>query len=352
MGKFLVTVVCPALVALLFAAVPHAQADDGTVKVFLMAGQSNMQGHGEVEVGNGGVLGAVGSLRYQVNNDPANYGHLGDGAGTWYARPDVWVWNRQGSVLQPTNDWTTTGDLTAGFGAYSDTIGPELGFGTVIGNHFDEQVVLVKTAWGGASLAVDFISPTAAARHGRSVGEYYNRMLTGYQEALTAIAGQFPGKTVELTGFAWHQGWNDRVNQAYNDEYEANLVDFINDVRGDLNAPDLPFVIATTGMHGWSETHPRALSLMEAQLAMADTAKYPEFQGNVDVVETRGFYLDPTVSPADQGYHWNRNAKTMYEIGDGMGDAMVDILPIPEPASLMTSMLGLTMIAARRRQAD
>jgi hypothetical protein len=49
---------------------------------------------------------------------------------------------------------------------------------------------------------------------------------------------------------------NDRVDQAYNDEYEANMKNFIDDVRSELGQTELPFVIATTGMSGWAETHP------------------------------------------------------------------------------------------------
>lgn len=324
-----------------------AQAAD-TIKVFLMAGQSNMQGHGRGESGNGNVVGAVGSLRYQVNNDPANYAHLGDGAGTWNSRSDVWVWARQGGTPQPNSDTIKIGNLTMGFGADNTKFGPELGFGNAVGDAFDEQVVLVKTAWGGASLAVDFRPPSAVAKRGGTVGEYYNRMLSAYQQALVDIAKQFPGQTIELTGFAWHQGWNDRVNQGFNDEYEQNMADFINDVRSELGKPDLPFVIATTGMSGWSETHPRALSLMNAQLNIGDPLKHPEFAGTVTTVETRGFYRDAAVSPANQAFHWNQNGETYYLIGDSMGDAMVQL--VPEPTSL-TLLSSAALLIRRRRRA-
>lgn len=134
---------------------------------------------------------------------------------------------------------------------------------------------------------------------------------------------QFADRTFELTGFAWHQGWNDRVNQALNDEYEQNLANFIRDIRGDLDAPQLPFVIAETGMSGRDETHPRALSLMAAQAAVAE---YEEFQGNVAFVGTRDFYRPAEESPSGQAYHWNSNAETYYLIGDGMGHAMLRLL--------------------------
>ncbi len=78
-------------------------------------------------------------------------------------------------------------------------------------------------------------------------------------------------------------------------------------------------MIAETGMSGPEEKHPRALSLMKAQAAVAE---YEEFQGNVAFVGTRTFWRAKEVSPSGQGYHWNSNAETYYLIGEAMGKAM------------------------------
>ena len=53
--------------------------------------------------------------------------------------------------------------------------------------------------------------------------------------------------------------------------------------------------------------------------------------GNVFTVETRDFWRDANDSPADQSYHWNRNAETYFLIGNGMGEAMVEILSNAAP---------------------
>ena len=127
----------------------------------------------------------------------------------------------------------------------------------------------------------------------------------------------------EVVGFGWHQGWNDRIDQAFNDAYEENMACFVRDVRSALRVPDLPFVIAETGMSGLEETHPRALSLMRAQAAVAERE---EFRGNVSFVSTRAMFRPAEQSPSDQAYHWNENAETYYLIGEGMGRAMVELL--------------------------
>ena len=303
-----------AVITLLASATGILAQQPGTspVKIFVLAGQSNMQGHGEISPAS-----TKGTLRYTVENDPnGNYQFFVDDGGNWVVWDDVWMhYERSATQL-------LTGTLNPGYGASNTTIGPELGFGYVMGDYFDNQVLLVKAAWGGKSLAVDFRPPSS----GGNVGFYYNEILRLVDDAVTNLKTYFPGYDMqgyEIVGFGWHQGWNDRVNQTYNDEYEFNMANFIRDIRDDLGVENLPFVIATTGISGWQESHPRALSLMEAQLAVA---QYPEFQGNVFTVETRPFWRPANESPSDQGYHWNRNAETYLKIGLAMGQAMKDII--------------------------
>jgi hypothetical protein len=285
-----------------------ANAGKSPLKVFILAGQSNMQGHGFTQIDPGKNEGK-GSLEYMVKN-PATaerYAHLIDGKGRWVVRDDVWIWYLG-----------RTGGLTVGYGGRDDRIGPELQFGNVMGDHLDNQVLLIKTAWGGKSLGKDFRPPSS----GGQVGPYYTEMLKHIKDVLADIKKHFPGydgRGYELAGFGWHQGWNDRVNQSFNDEYEKNLANFIRDVRKDIGVKDMPFVIAETGMSGHQELHPRALSLMSAQAAVAG---YDEFKNNVVFVGTRDFFRPKEVSPTGQAYHWNTNAETYFLIGNGMGEAM------------------------------
>jgi alpha-galactosidase len=183
-------------------------------------------------------------------------------------------------------------------------------------------------AWGGKSLARDFRPPSS----GGEVGPYYREIVQRTRDVLGDLKKQFPelaGRGHELAGFGWHQGWNDRVNQAFNDEYEKNLANFIRDIRKDLGVKDLPFVIAETGMSGPQEKHPRALSLMKAQAAVA---AYPEFRGNVAFVGTKAFWREQAVSPTGQAYHWNTNAETYYLIGEAMGKAMTKLAAVDRPS--------------------
>jgi alpha-galactosidase len=301
-----------ALVASLATIEVAAMAADPPVKVFILAGQSNMVGAGEVTADRNRNEGR-GSLEWLVEDSPnkARYANLRDEQGEWLERDDVKIWFLG-----------RTGGLRPGFGGNENEIGPELGFGTVVGDASDEPVVLVKIAWGGKAIGKEFRPPSS----GGEVGAEYRQLVDLSKETignLGAIFPDFAGREVQLVGLGWHQGWNDRIDPAFNEAYEENLSNLIRDLRRELDAPNLPFVIAETGMTGPGEKHPRALSLMAAQKAVAER---PEFRGTVAFVPTRSFWRDETDSPSDQGYHWNSNAETYYLIGEAMGRAMLELV--------------------------
>ena len=108
--------------------------------------------------------------------------------------------------------------------------------------------------------------------------------------------------------------------------YEQNLVHLIKTLRKDFNAPRAPFAIATIGFGGW-EMEGNALTVANAQLAVSgEKGKYSEFKGNVRTIETRGFWRDESVSPRNQGFHYNQNAETYMLVGEALGDAMLELI--------------------------
>jgi len=296
-------------------AAPHAlakQPGKGPVKVFILAGQSNMEGFGTVE---GDKKGTLRSLL----NDPNTadrYKHLVDGSGRWVRRDDVWIW------CLPQKEKERKGNLTVGYGAKPAYIGPEFGFGLVVGEHLDNQVLLIKTAWGGRSLAKDFRPPSS----GGQVGDAYAAMVRHVKEVLKDLKAHFPdydGTGYEIAGFGWHQGWNDGCGARDTKAYETNLAHFIRDVRKEFGVKHMPFVIANSGFAGWEQKVDRRLAIMKAQAAVAT---YDEFKGNVVCVETRDFFRP---YPSRHNYHWNFNGETQYRIGDAMGKAMVQLIAKP-----------------------
>lgn len=71
--------------------------------------------------------------------------------------------------------------------------------------------------------------------------------------------------------------------------YSELLDDFIRDVRNDLDAPNMPFVIGVMGVGGAQANEGN----LEFREAMAAPAALPEFEGNVVAVPTSPFWDEP-----------------------------------------------------------
>jgi alpha-galactosidase len=188
-------------------------------------------------------------------------------------------------------------------------------------------MVLIKTAWGGKSIHTDFRPPSAGpfpfaveqlkkfAEQGKDVekikaekaeatGHYYRLMVEHVRKVLGDLKRVYPdynaAEGYELSGFVWFQGWNDMVagdvylkrgEPGSYDAYSEVLTHFIMDVRKDLAAPELPFVIGVMGAGGPIDKYPpekmRYAGIHgEFRKAMAAPASRPEFQGNVAAVWT------------------------------------------------------------------
>ena len=278
------------------------------VKVFILAGQSNMQGKGSV---------AVMNLQAQGSKTKDFFKHLRKD-GKWIVRKDVFI-----KYLE------RHGPLTVGYGSPGST-GTELEFGMMMGDHFEEPVILIKAAWGGHSLFKLFRSPSAGypasiqqeLEDARSkveasnkknkksdplptmddikmgYGSSYRNMMAEVKETFDNYRTMFPelkNCTPELAGFFWFQGYNDMFGDLKNpsspsNEYASNMKHFIKDVRKDLGVPKLPFVIAAIGNNGSTVAQGGMLAVQSTQMAMNDV---PEFKGNV-----KAFRVDVLVDKA------------------------------------------------------
>ena len=300
------------------------QAGRSPVKVFVLAGQSNMEGAAVVDLSGADYNHGRGTLA-ALMRDPATaplVAHLKAPDDTWAVRDDVWIrYQREEAPL-------LAGPLSIGYSVYGGAhhFGPELQFGHAVGEALDNQVLIVKTAWGGKSLNVDFRPPSS----GRPIGPYYTRMISQIHDAMANLGTEFPafkGGGCELAGFVWWHGWNDFCDTHAVPAYEENLVHFIRDVRRDLAAPALPFVIAEfTGP--WPKDAPdlpqAAIDIREAQRAAAER---PEFQGTVCFVETQDFVRRGADSPhPEHGHHEFGNAETYVLVGDAAAKGMLHLL--------------------------
>ncbi len=334
------------------AATARAAEDQKTVKVFILAGQSNMEGKAKNTL-----------LDHQAEAPKTKdlFAHLRKD-GQWIVRDDAFI-----KYLD------RSGGLTIGYGS-PDRTGVELEFGTVMGDHFDEPVVLIKAAWGGHSLFKLFRSPSAGLPSEEKLqeelqqrqqrvkanneknkrndplptmddvtavyGSSYRNMISEVKETFDNYETMFPalkGKKLEVAGFVWFQGWNDMYGGAQ-DEYASNMTHFIKDVRKDLDAPKMPFVIGLMGQNGSKPAKGAMLTIQQAQLAMQNV---PEFKGNVKAVRTdvlidkaaeklypkwRENFEEWERTGSDFGYHYMGSAIWFNRIGHAMGEAMLELI--------------------------
>lgn len=299
-----------------------AVADDAAkpFRVFILAGQSNMEGQAVADLSGKDYNGGRGTL-LALLNDPdkaPTVRHLRAADGSWTVRDDVWCrYKRERGPL-------LSGPLTVGFSVYGDShhFGPELQFGHVLGDRLDDPVLLIKTAWGGKSLYKNFRPPSS----GGETGPYYTKMISDVREALANLKTDFPGHgaNYELSGFVWYQGWNDGVDpQNAVPEYEANLVHLIKDVRSEFEAPNLPVVVGElTGP--WIDAPGAWNDLRKAQEAAVSR---PEFADNAIFVRTRDFVRRAEDSPnPTHGHHEFGNAETYFLVGEALGRGMNSLL--------------------------
>ncbi|MEM6472202.1 MAG: sialate O-acetylesterase [Planctomycetota bacterium] len=321
-----------------------------TVKVYILAGQSNMEGKAKNSLWN-----------YQATDEKTSdfFAHLRDG-NQWIARDDVFI-----KYLD------RHGPLTLGYGT-RDRSGSEFEFGYVMGEHHDEPVLLIKAAWGGHSLYKLFRSPSnppteeilqadleqqikkvrrnnekrnrndplPTMEQVRSeYGKSYRNMFAEIDHAREELASLFPslkGKQLEFAGLFWFQGWNDQYNGA-EVEYASNMQWFIKDVRKDLATPELPVVIAMMGQNMSNEAKGPMKAIQDAQKSMEEIE---DFRGNVKAVRT-DLLVDQAAESlypgwkenleqwertgSDRPYHYLGSAIWFTRIGRECGRAMIEL---------------------------
>ncbi len=131
-------------------------------------------------------------------------------------------------------------------------------------------------------------------------GQEYLELIDGVKQTLKDFdryCPDFSGRTPELAGLVWFQGIADAQSDAFSAAYEKNLTGLIHDLRRELNQPGLPVVVAALGQYG-DKMAPNSRKVHDAQMAVSDPAKHPEFKGNVASIDTIPFFF-PRKNPRE-----------------------------------------------------
>jgi autotransporter-associated beta strand protein len=344
------------------------------VKIYIMSGQSNMVGLGTVS---GTGDGTLETMTLSQNKFP----NLVTSSGSWTARQDVYY----RGVISATADKP----LGPGCGANSGQLGPELGFGHVMGWFHDEGVLLLKSSIGNRALGWDIL-PAGSGRYEFggftycgsgdaaekwavgspaptwTTGSWYagyewDRFFRDENEWIHPHAAEvnvvdildnwntqyygatgkhFAGRDFQIAGFVWWQGERDAGDAGHSSRYEQNLVYLINSLRSYYSnryegkvVANAPFVMATLGETSDTAGASNSKTVFDAMMTVG-SGNYP----NLPRVKT--VYSYPLSEGGSGNSHYNNRAGTYMLVGDAMGRAMIDQQSATPPGNTYASWIA------------
>ncbi len=260
----------PALLLVIFIIVNSSCQNSETrpVKIFLLGGQSNMEGCGKRE------------------NKPDDYSIHPDNIVTWDSKKNRWFTLEKDS-----------------FALGRDTLfGPEIGFSHQLAKAYSEYTIaIVKTAGGGTTLW----------KHWSPEGFMYKRFISNMENALQQLNDS--GAVYEICGMLWMQGESDAEIIEKAKEYDLNLPILINNVRKFTGKEELPFVLGRISSSLLKETPWNFDHTMIVQKAQENVAAQDE---NVFIINT------DHLTTWDDNTHFD--ATSQIWLGKKMGEIMIN----------------------------
>jgi hypothetical protein len=259
-----------------------ADAQAAHYQVFLLGGQSNMDGRAATS---------------GLPTSPVNL-----------QQPQTDVLFYEGGSLR---------DLQPGSG---QDFGPEITFGRTIADALPgESFALIKHGSSGTSLAGDW-DPTS----GGTYTAFRNTVTNGL--AVLADAGH----TTEIVGMLWTQGERDAKTGRTTAQYQADLDEFIADVRTRYGA-GLPFFLSR-------------LSALQTDMTPTQLGEIRTAQDNVAALDASAYLID-TDGMGIKTDNLHFDASGQMALGEAFGEAYLNT--VPEPASL--ALLGLLAVSLSNR---
>jgi len=204
-----------------------AMAAEKPLRVYLLAGQSNMDGRGD-----GSKLSAGETKRLVELGDRARFIYNGQEAGPL-------------SVTVPAAHIAKKFSLET-------TFGPELFFGLSLAEaHPDERFLFIKRSRGGTSLYGCW-NPDWSAEKAKVTDELeYPKLYQEFERDIDRALKGLDGVDYEFSGMLWVQGEADSGVKKYGpkpaETYGENLTKLVSSIREHTITPDLPFVLLEVG---------------------------------------------------------------------------------------------------------
>lgn len=258
------------------------EADKGEINVWLIGGQSNAVGYG-----------------YGLSDDDPRYVNGFDNV-LYYGYSEAWH--------------TGFDPVKLGLGRNSGTSGAEIGIAEALGNT-GEMNAVIKYAHGATALypttvgdaAVNYgtwtppsyISKYSTDTNGNKIGLLYENFINTVESAIDELERM--GYTPVIKGMWWMQGEEETYNGGAS-SYKEMLELLSSDIRRDLNAPAMPFVIG--------KIFTPSNSYADLAVVRAQQEAYAEADPYASIVDPQGYFAFA------QHDNWHFDAATQRYLGE------------------------------------
>jgi alpha-galactosidase len=214
-----------------------------------------------------------------------------------------------------------SGKLGVGYGGSASKIGPEYGFGLSLAEKIDGPILLIKTSWGGKSLNHDFRPPSAGPYQPNEAqkakgntdelvnkaGFFYRSMNEEVRKVLENLKDHHPAYDPAAGHEIAGFVWFQGFNDQFDPAFKANYKDnMIAFIKDVRNEYKAPKMPFVIGVLGTSQTK-EGVDQNEVSVAQRAAAAVPEFKGNVVAVESYTEYALDSLEVYNSGW-----AKNMY----------------------------------------
>jgi alpha-galactosidase len=227
------------------------------------------------------------------------------------------------------------GPLNVGWGTNRELIGPEYAFGLTMAEASAGDILLLKVSEGGKTLKTEFLPPNSGGP-----GRLYSEIVDMVKDATGGLKRYVPsygGQGYRIEGLVWFQGFNDNIDRDQKAEgfksYAERLDNLLKDLRSDLEAPDMKMVIGQLGFNKSPSPFNKAQKSVADLKRNAQSVRYVPIAelADAEVLKRYQNWQDHEESwaevGADRPYHYYGSFLHFFRFGRSFANAMLDMTP-------------------------
>ena len=204
------------------------EPEEKPINVFILSGQSNMEGNTQFDDGHGYLQEGLDELG--ISDAQCCYDGIPEVQTSFYGGPAFNMNNTRGSNKEDKMAGLFL-DTVLGMGADDKQFGPEVGAAYVLKDHASKEqpIYFIKSAFGGSGLSGGFGQSWDLTAN----PNLYKDHLKIFVENNLRLIEEKEGKKPTLKGFLWHQGEND-AQRSNSSRYQERFDGLIGQFRSDF----------------------------------------------------------------------------------------------------------------------